>query len=289
MRFNENQQKRIPKIISSTKKSSSNRCPAQTPLAVIPKLSVIDWSRAMRIKTILLSISAVVALSAGVAQAATNLVVNGKFEQTTNGTNNMLAATTTDLSKTTLTGWTSSNGNDGGYNFVLNSAIANTPDSAIWLESVGGTLPNTGNVFASDSQYYPGSLTQTISGLTAHTKYTLTFNYALAQQVGFDGANLDNYWQVGFGSATQNTGALSIPDNGFSGWKTATMFFTAGDTSQVLSFLAKGTAPGAPPFLLLDNVSLAAAVPEPETWGMMLGGIGLIGWMARRRRAAALA
>lgn len=28
-----------------------------------------------------------------------------------------------------------------------------------------------------------------------------------------------------------------------------------------------------------------AAVPEPETYALMLGGLGLVGWMARRRKA----
>jgi hypothetical protein len=54
----------------------------------------------------------------------------------------------------------------------------------------------------------------------------------------------------------------------------------------MLSFLARGTAPGAPPFMLLDNVALNAEVPEPATWTMLLSGLGLIGFMARRRRNA---
>ena len=77
---------------------------------------------------------------------------------------------------------------------------------------------------------------------------------------------------------------------GFSGWQTATMTFQASGTSQVLSFLAQTSSPGAPPFLLLDGVNLTA-VPEPTTWAMMLGGFGLIGFLARRRQrgSAALA
>jgi hypothetical protein len=244
----------------------------------------------MRIKSILLSISTVAALSASFANASTNLVANGNFEATTNGTNKQLASSvTTAADRTTLESWVSSNGNDGGYNFVLDSAIANSNASAIWLKSASGTLPDTGNVFTSDSQYYPGTLSQTISGLSVNSQYTLTFNYALAQQVGFDGANSDNYWQVGFGGASQNSTLLSIANDGFSGWKTATMTFTATSVDQALSFLAKGAAPGAPPFMLLDDVSLTAAVPEPSTWGMMLIGAALVGFTARRRRAVKLA
>jgi hypothetical protein len=32
-------------------------------------------------------------------------------------------------------------------------------------------------------------------------------------------------------------------------------------------------------------VMMAAPVPEPETYGMMLGGLGLLGFLARRRKA----
>jgi hypothetical protein len=36
---------------------------------------------------------------------------------------------------------------------------------------------------------------------------------------------------------------------------------------------------------LVDNVSVMAAVPEPETYAMLLAGLGLIGFAARRRKA----
>jgi len=34
------------------------------------------------------------------------------------------------------------------------------------------------------------------------------------------------------------------------------------------------------------SVALAAPVPEPETYGMMLAGLGVLGFLARRRKAA---
>jgi hypothetical protein len=245
----------------------------------------------MRIKSVLLSLSTVVALSAGVAHASTNLVTNGSFETTTNGSNKQLEKTATGASdRTTISGWTSSEvgGDSGGYNFVLDSKTAATTSSVLWLSGTDNgysASPDSGNFFASDKMYYPGTLSQTISGLTVGTSYTLTFDYALAQQTGYTGGNTGT-WAVSFGDVTQNTSVLSIAEAAFSGWKAATMTFTATGTSELLSFLSAGTPTGAPPFMLLDGVSMVAAVPEPSTWAMMLGGIGLVGWLARRRRAA---
>lgn len=243
----------------------------------------------MRIKSVLLCLSAAAALGSTFANA-TPILVNGNFESTTNGGNKQLSSHVTNRAdRTTLTGWTSSNGNDGGYNFVLDSTIANTWDSAIWLRDNGNgysASPGGGNVFASDAVYWPGVLSQTVTGLTIGKAYTLTFDYAMAQQSGFSGVNKQNYWEVGFGNATQQTQGLDLADGGFSGWKTASMTFTATGVSEVLSFLAKGIAPGAPPFMLLDDVALEAAVPEPATWTMLLGGLGLLAFLARRRMVA---
>lgn len=38
--------------------------------------------------------------------------------------------------------------------------------------------------------------------------------------------------------------------------------------------------------LVADNLSFAAPVPEPETYAMLLAGLGLLGVVARRKRAA---
>lgn len=244
----------------------------------------------MRIKSVLLSLTVILSLGTSVAHAS--LITNGGFEQTIDNTTNkkLNGANQTDKDRTTLVGWTSSevgNPTKGGYNFLLESDKAHTNKSALWLEGNNNGYtgsPTGGNFFASDSQYYPGILSQTVNNLIAGSYYVLTFDYALAQQVGFDGANYNNFWEVAFGSAIKTTIPVSISDDGFSGWRTASMTFAASGASELLSFLAKGTAPGAPPFMLLDNVSLEAKVPEPATWTMLLAGVGLLGFMARRRR-----
>jgi hypothetical protein len=242
----------------------------------------------MRIPAVLLSLSAAAALYAGAANAS--LITNGGFELTGNGSNKQLSSSPLDRAdRTTLTGWTSSNGNDGGYNFVLDSTIMHTNASAIAFrsENNGYSMPaGAGNVFASDAQYYPGVLSQTINGLTVGLTYTLSFDYAVGQQAGFDGINQNNQWQVKLGGDTRMTEAIDLAAGGFSGWKSATMEFTATSASEVLSFLALGGSRGGPPFMLLDNVALDAnQVPEPATWALFLGGAGLLA--ARRRRSQA--
>jgi hypothetical protein len=245
----------------------------------------------MRIKCILLSLSLVAAFGASVSNAAP-IITNGNFELTSNGTNKQLTAGygTTASNRTTLDGWYSSPSNtgDGGYNFVLENSKAGTSGSVKYLKNYTSSS-NGGNVFASDAQYGPGALSQYITGLTAGTQYLLSFEYAIGQQSGFGGSNVDNYWQVAFGTAAsytiQNTSKITIAESEFSGWKTASMLFTANDSNQWLQFLAKGGSNGAPPFMLLDGVSMdVKAVPEPSTISLLLGGAGLVGFMARRRR-----
>lgn len=253
----------------------------------------------MRINTFVLALTAVAAFTAGAAQASTNLVKNGGFELTTNGTNKQLGTVTyVGTPLTQLTGWTT-----GGYNFVFNGNTADTvgangltlwgPGSYDGRDAAShnglGASPTGGNFVSSDPVYFPAPIAQTINGLVVGKSYTLTFSYALAQQMGFAGANLNDYWDVSLGSTSQKTDALSIGTAGFSGWKESTMTFKATTSSELLSFLAKSGPAGAPPFLLLDGVSLTAAVPEPSTWGMLLGGLGLVGFMARRRRQSVAA
>lgn len=42
------------------------------------------------------------------------------------------------------------------------------------------------------------------------------------------------------------------------------------------------------PIYTLGSVSVPAAIPEPATWGLLLGGFGLTGFAMRRRRSTAL-
>lgn len=238
----------------------------------------------MKISKILMVAAAFAGLTCVAAQATpVNLVVNGGFETTTKGTGQIDALTT-------ATGWTSK-----GYNFVFAGATADKSGTTgtygnitLWGPQNGaanglGPSPLGGNFLAADGAYDVAPITQTINGLVIGQQYNLSFYWAGAQQSGYNGAQTEQ-WVVSLGNQTISTAVYQNTSHGFSGWMQENFTYTATSTSEVLSFLARGTPTGVPPFSLLDGVSLTAAVPEPSTSALFLAGFGLLAVAARLRR-----
>jgi hypothetical protein len=145
-------------------------------------------------------------------------------------------------------------------------------------------------VAADGDPVFAGGIQQTVSGLTVGDTYTLTFDWAGAQQTGFAG-NTTEKWQVTFGLQTQSTATNSLNSNSFNGWNSAgagNMTFTATSSSQLLTFLAVGSPSGEPPWLLLNNLDLEDAtnitptVPEPGTFALL--GLGVLACIPAARR-----
>ena len=210
-------------------------------------------------------------------------VQNGGFEITTNGACGLQYCTT-------AVGW-----NSNGYAFLFAPGTADTTGSEFVMGCCGLKLwgpndgsnnglppssPAGGNFLAADGAFDVQPIWQNVTGLTKNTHYTVSFWYAGAQQYIYTGANTEQ-WIVSFGSQTQATPILSNSSEGFTTWYYQTFTFTADGTSDVLSFVAKGTPNGVPPFVLLDGVGVTAA---PEPGSLLLLGSAVLGFGGLLRR-----
>lgn len=225
-----------------------------------------------------LRVAAFVAMFAcgSAAHATTNLVQNGDFTTLSKGSGFFGPSNIAPgglVTNTTAADWTST-----GYNYALTSAEAlpaTRNGFQLWdatnITSGSNTwsgLAPSGNFIAMDGDYNTGKVYQDVSGLTVGDNYSLTFSYAFSQQQDFNGATAQGL-KVGLGTSLGGGSdpivwqSLSNPvaDEGFSGWQSATVNFTASAATEELSFLAAST-PAVPPFTLVTDVSIEAA-PGP--------------------------
>lgn len=257
----------------------------------------------MRLST-LIAATALAVGSIGFASATpVNLVQNGTFAQTNNGTS--VPTQFGDGSgggftaQQFITDWTGNN----GYEIWYPNTTAAVNQNAIGEytsthnEMLYGPIlapPNGTQTFVGldgdQSNGVQSSIGQNLTGLTVGATYTVSFDWAAAQLQSRTGET-QTWLQVSFGSQFETTTPLDNPSESFTGcsvtsWCSTSFNFVADRSSEFLNFLSFGTPSGLPPVALLTNVSVVHAVPEPPElamFGIGLLGIGLLTVFARRR------
>ncbi|MEM7470331.1 MAG: choice-of-anchor C family protein [Pseudomonadota bacterium] len=193
-------------------------------------------------------------LATGLATGANAAVVNGSFEDPGTFNGNF---TTFGAGSFALNGWTI---NSGSIDLI----------NTYWENSDGFYSINLDGAS-------PGSISQTMTGLSVGKSYKLAFDMA----ANTDGAND----VVGVTAAVgRDFQSFTFDGTGNSrndmGWLTYTMEFTATAQSMLLSF--SSDSPSGPYGAALDNISVTA-VPLPASGLLLLGALGGLALRSRKR------
>ena len=208
------------------------------------------------------TIAAVVALFAAASASASpvNLITNGDFESVA-----------------------------PGYTFSSGFHVVNSGSSAIGGWTVGASSVDLiRNAYNAINGYSidmlgtpgPGFLSQTFNVVAGQT-YNLSFDMARNP-----GGPAGQGVAVNFGGVAQNFYSTAAASNTL---YSNTLSFTAASTGLATLSFASAAKAGTPfdnySGAVIDNVSVMAAVPEPETYAMLLAGLGLMGFLRRRKAA----
>lgn len=212
--------------------------------------------------------------------ANANLIVNGSFESQSNVEG---AFTRFSDGVNPLTGWTIATGSGNPYVETRNSIVGEASDGENFAElDVSDPLDSTFNTGL-------GGMFQVVNIASAGL-YDFSFDYA-----GRPGTVLSTN-QIQF-SLFDSADALVIPqvtlnptlfNTDSANWNTYINQFNLSAGNYTFLFREVGTQDGLG--TSLDNVVLVAsetttAVPEPETYGMMMLGLAMLGFASRRRKA----
>jgi PEP-CTERM motif len=152
---------------------------------------------------------------------------------------------------------------------------AGTIATAIGSSSAAAAPANDATVYG----YVSSALTPNFATLSTPNVKSISFYWG-----SIDSYNSLDVLGAGNSLLLTITGNDLPPDNGdqFAAATNRRIFITAGagETITGLTFRSTGVA--------FEFDTIAAAVPEPQTWAMLIGGFGMVGFAARRRRSIAV-
>lgn len=200
-------------------------------------------------------------LLAGVASLANaNLIVNGSFE---------------DNVGLSGTGWG-----------VFNGAQVNgwTPLSGAGIEIQRNTIvaAQDGNQYVELDSHNNSSMFQQLTGLAVGESYLLSFWYHARTNNGNNDNGIDVLWGTSTPGALQLAIANETVQSTNNMWVQKNLSLFATQSTMYLTFAATGWNNSLGGFI--DNVSLTKAASVPESSGLVLFGLGLMGLIAVRRR-----
>jgi len=178
-----------------------------------------------------------------------NLVVNGSFETTVVGNGSWTIVNS-------LSGWTTGN---GGVE-LRHNAVGTALDGQNFAE-----LDTTGN----------SSISQNINTVAGQW-YSLSFYYSNRIDVAQASNGLG--WSFGAASGSTITPAQISGDHQ---WQLFTTQVLGTGAPMTLTFTALGNSDSLG--TSLDKISVSA-VPEPQTYALMLAGLAAMGFVAKRRK-----
>lgn len=202
----------------------------------------------MKSSSLIKAVALAAIVASGAAQANNNLILNGDFETTVFGAFSGYKVSNAGLA--TIANWTV-----GGTSVdVINSSYGAISGNSIDMLGTPG----------------PGSLSQGFAAI-AGNDYKVSFDLS-ANGVGGDSKALTV--TIGGGPVYSFVGNMNNHVT-----ETINYHATATGLTQLTFTSAASGYSGA----VIDNVAVTAAVPEPETYAMLLAGLGMVGFMARRK------
>jgi hypothetical protein len=206
------------------------------------------------------------ALCTASAASSAALLLNGDFETPSVGTD----AVGYGAGSTAITGWQ-----------VIGDNVQLTGSGHLGLLGNGGQWVD---LTGSNEGYYKG-LTSNAFSTVVGQQYSLTFDLGSIPMAQYGPASVSV--SVNGGYLGDRINAPTLSGTFAVNWAAQSLSFVADSALTRITFIGSDNKlPSSSTVIGLDNVAVAA-VPEPHEWAMMLAGLGLVGWAARRKNGQA--